>query len=488
MDNKTFDELIKTGELSLILMDGGADLTPKQMAKVKSVAKDLSDKRLQEMAAELVASPGYQEMMMTPIMSELMKMGSGKSNKKPFVKSNKKNDDNKEQTAKLKEKTVKNKDSNYTTTVPNSENPLKIGDSSSDILGKIYNLMIKKYHYDKEIEKHETETNNKDIKRKIKQNQDLIDLFEVSPVKIKAKVRKGKKTEVEKAKEKPKPTAKEVPKAPTPKISPAVQVAVGAGLVIAGLGSASAKFESGGDPGRVSSGVGDPGGISYGTYQMNTRDGVANAFVKQSDWKEDFKGLSSGTPEFTEKWKSIAKNPKESKKFAEAQHDYIKKTHFDPTAALAKKMGYKIEDPGVADAIWSLSVQHGRREAVLKLSKQNMGGVISDDPKEQVVSLYKARDEYTSGKFSKRYNEEVKTALQKVGNSPNLQTPTVQPSQVPAKQTEIPTKEKKNTSTQKPANVSVLNNNTNIYNAAPTYAAGDDNSSNKPVLVEKQYN
>jgi hypothetical protein len=43
-----------------------------------------------------------------------------------------------------------------------------------------------------------------------------------------------------------------------------------------------------------------------------------------------------------------------------------------------------------ADAIWSLSVQHGGVQKVLDLSKANMGGSVSTDTKTQIKSLYKA--------------------------------------------------------------------------------------------------
>jgi len=51
------------------------------------------------------------------------------------------------------------------------------------------------------------------------------------------------------------------------------------------------------------------------------------------------------------------------------------------------------------------------------LSKNNMGGNISSDPKKQIESLYKARDEYTKGLFNKRYTAEVELTLKKSGSS-----------------------------------------------------------------------
>src|SRR5215213_6924104 len=77
------------------------------------------------------------------------------------------------------------------------------------------------------------------------------------------------------------------------------------------LGKLSEKYESGGrGPGTVSSGKGDPGGVSYGTYQLASKVGRADEFV-QKYYSDEFKGLKGGTDEFTKKWKELAdKDPK----------------------------------------------------------------------------------------------------------------------------------------------------------------------------------
>jgi len=46
------------------------------------------------------------------------------------------------------------------------------------------------------------------------------------------------------------------------------------------LGALSAEFESGGrGPGTVSSGKGDPGGVSYGIYQLSSKAGTVAGFL-----------------------------------------------------------------------------------------------------------------------------------------------------------------------------------------------------------------
>ncbi len=74
------------------------------------------------------------------------------------------------------------------------------------------------------------------------------------------------------------------------------------------LGSLSEKYESGGrGPGTVSTGKGDVGGVSYGTYQLASKVGRADQFV-QKYYPDEFKGLKGGSDEFTARWKELARS------------------------------------------------------------------------------------------------------------------------------------------------------------------------------------
>ncbi len=95
--------------------------------------------------------------------------------------------------------------------------------------------------------------------------------------------------------------------------TPATSAAAGAlGKALAdALGELSAKYETGGrGPGTVSTGAGDPGGVSYGSYQMATKMGTATRFVTQAGfpWLSDFQNLKAGSAPFTACWKRIAAN------------------------------------------------------------------------------------------------------------------------------------------------------------------------------------
>jgi len=164
---------------------------------------------------------------------------------------------------------------------------------------------------------------------------------------------------------------------PTPKTTtdtpPAAPVGAAAGALGAALaealGTLSAKYETGGrGPGTVSTGAGDRGGVSYGSYQMASKLGVATRFVKQNGfpWLADFQNLVAGTAPFTACWKRIAKN--ETDAFQKAQHDFIKKTHYDLLVAkILSDDDFDVNSRCYAlkDVVWSTAVQHGGASTIV---------------------------------------------------------------------------------------------------------------------------
>ncbi|NMO21179.1 LysM peptidoglycan-binding domain-containing protein [Pyxidicoccus fallax] len=129
------------------------------------------------------------------------------------------------------------------------------------------------------------------------------------------------------------------------------------------LGSLSRKYEAQG-PGTVSTGKGDAGGVSYGAYQFASKTGSAKEFVDglKNTYPEYHKALAGKTPgsaEFTAAWKGLAKKDPEG--FFQAQHDAIKKSHYDPQVANIKKatgLDVTTRSKALQDVAWSTSVQH----------------------------------------------------------------------------------------------------------------------------------
>lgn len=161
------------------------------------------------------------------------------------------------------------------------------------------------------------------------------------------------------------------------------------------LGWLSARYESNGNPATVSGGVGDAGGVSYGSYQMTSQTkqksgkvvvgGTVKNFVA-AKYPDDFKGLTPGTPAFSAKWKEVA--IRDSAAFASAQHQYIKETHYDKTAAGVNALGLDLgkRSSALDNVIWSTSVQHGPgggtsivRAALAKQIKDGTVGQMTDE-------------------------------------------------------------------------------------------------------------
>lgn len=193
---------------------------------------------------------------------------------------------------------------------------------------------------------------------------------------------------------------KPLPQMPaTPPATPPAQSAAGAlGEALADLlGELSAKYETGGrGPGTVSTGSGDPGGVSYGSYQMATKMGTVARFVTQVGfrWANDFQGLAPGTAPFTACWKRIAAN--ETDAFQRAQHAFIKKSHYDLLAAkiLAEDgLDVNTRSRAVQDAVWSTAVQHGGGCSIVHKAIANVKAKPSDPDfdKQLICAIYAER-------------------------------------------------------------------------------------------------
>lgn len=135
------------------------------------------------------------------------------------------------------------------------------------------------------------------------------------------------------------------------------------------LGALSERFESGGrGPGTVSPGAGDPGGVSYGIWQLSSRTGTVAAFLaaEGARWSAEFGRARPGSAEFTAAWQAIAE--REAEAFAEAQQTFIERSHYRPAvAAVLRQTGLDLDGGPAAlrDAAWSVAVQHGAAGRIL---------------------------------------------------------------------------------------------------------------------------
>lgn len=164
------------------------------------------------------------------------------------------------------------------------------------------------------------------------------------------------------------------------------------------LGILSAQYESEGNPGVISFNPGDPGGKSYGAWQLASRKGSVDLFLK---WLKEVNSdfylpLSSAKQKdgnvlgwnFDSTWKKLAVADEAG--FLKAQHDYIKHAYYDKAAQkLQEKYDFDISTRSFAlkNVLWSTAVQHGSDAAASIFAKTNLAG----DDAEIINGVYNER-------------------------------------------------------------------------------------------------
>lgn len=205
----------------------------------------------------------------------------------------------------------------------------------------------------------------------------------------------------------------------------------GAGAVVPyhGLGSISSKYETGGrGVGTISSGKGDPGGASYGSWQLSSKAGTLGAYLSSNEGKkygEQLKGLTPGTPEFNRVYSQIVAQDGEN--FNNSQKAYLTRENYQPVLEYAKKAGMDVDNKAVQEAIWSQSMQHGREGNFKIIDEWKNRGGANQDFKESMTNLYQSRGDYasqfaSSAATTNRYRKELASVI----NYNNEATPDVQ--------------------------------------------------------------
>jgi hypothetical protein len=145
-------------------------------------------------------------------------------------------------------------------------------------------------------------------------------------------------------------------------------VAAPNGSVDPSISALSKKYESRGDYGIVSTDPKDPGGPSYGAYQIATAPGSMNNFLNQLQKTDPdaYKALQdaggdtaarAGDPTFINAWKDQAAN---NPNFAADQDKFIQSSYYDPAAAkVLASTGVDVNTLplGVQQSLYSYAVQ-----------------------------------------------------------------------------------------------------------------------------------
>lgn len=215
------------------------------------------------------------------------------------------------------------------------------------------------------------------------------------------------------------------PTTSAPVIVPRKEVKVGE------LGAVSSKYESGGNPGAISSGHGDLGGKSYGLFQFASKTASLGAFLKDSGYWKEFKGMRPGSAAFDAKWKELAEN---DPNFAAAQREQIKKTHYDPMMKGLADIGMDMAGRGkaVQEAIFSTATQYGpgsmdsdaggvsvfkeafKGKNVNEMSDEEIIQQLYDYKKSSVNSRFRSSSSAVRSSVSKRFDLERRDLLSMV--------------------------------------------------------------------------
>jgi hypothetical protein len=209
------------------------------------------------------------------------------------------------------------------------------------------------------------------------------------------------------------------------------------------LGWLSERYEVGkGGSATISSGKGDPGGVSYGAYQLSSTKGMVQRFVAEY-YPQQFAGLKPGTYLFDHQWLRLAATQPDQ--FRQAQHDFIKSASYDPAAArLRRDVGLDVNarSPALQNVLWSTAVQHGDQRgaqiierAIASLGRKPIDQVSDRDliqaiyaergrtDSQGTLQYFRSSSRSVQAGVSRRYQGELRDALNEVASEQSAVTP-----------------------------------------------------------------
>ncbi len=211
---------------------------------------------------------------------------------------------------------------------------------------------------------------------------------------------------------KPRRLVRSAPLTPTPTQTSAAKSTPPANIetFVAGLkddfGSLCRLFESQGRTSAHSNAEADPGGASWGCYQIAEstmpmfieylKEGRIAPSLSAEQRKvasKAYDALKDNAPDsasFKRDWGYLAKT--DPRDFRALQHNFILDTHLVPVLQEAKKLGFDIT-PQTAEVFLSIGVQHGRFAAILKDAAGSID-LATSTTEEQVTALYESRRGY----------------------------------------------------------------------------------------------
>lgn len=209
------------------------------------------------------------------------------------------------------------------------------------------------------------------------------------------------------------------------------------------LGQTSERYESSNlGAGTISTGANDHGGVSYGAYQLSSREGTVHEYLRQSKYSRDFDDLTPATPAFDVRWREVA--AREPAAFKQDQHDFIGRTHYEREVARLQAVGIDLSDRGraVQDMLWSTSVQmRGLTRGIVRgalradfgpdfelsrISDQQLIASVQDYKAERTTTLFRSSPRLWNS-LERRAHAEKADLLELAGHEEVVQASRVQP-------------------------------------------------------------
>lgn len=161
------------------------------------------------------------------------------------------------------------------------------------------------------------------------------------------------------------------------------------------VGNLAEKYEtSNRGPGYVSNGSswGDPGGDSYGSYQLESKLGTLQEYLKVGDKYTNALGsFTINSDNFKAMWRRLGADDSEG--FQQSQFDFLckKRGGYNDAIQYAKVLGWAADNFALQSAIFSTCNQSGR----WKTQIFDMAGIEKGDSVTvQINKLYDARAAY----------------------------------------------------------------------------------------------
>lgn len=187
------------------------------------------------------------------------------------------------------------------------------------------------------------------------------------------------------------------------------------------IGGLSAKYESRGNPSTIADNPGDPGGKSYGIWQLASKKGSVDRFLvwlqnaNASIYQQlaDARELDEGEfgTHFDTCWRQLGIEDRDE--FTKLQEAFIKMNYYDAAVeAIKKRFDFDVETRSLAlkNVLFSTAVQHGVGGASTLFKRVNEVCSLKNSTDEQIINaLYDERSKVEI--YFSSCSKEVKNAV-----------------------------------------------------------------------------